>query len=1125
MNFDDLNKESLGLQKIPFPVIESIVLNDDDGISLDMRWSIYAPVTNGKDIFQNYNDILTISAVIMTRDTTEETNKALESSKIKVKGAFLDFGQMNLGTSYEVYGGFYWINNKLLESNRFGSPYSFKPEDATMIPSPEFGQIRKYQFSQTFKNLKMTEVINPKKPILAPNNIRVLADDRIINLNGFIEISADFSKATLPFPVGKSRLTYAFPFTIAENGEINFSYLAPLTNQQEIWLGPIEAGTDEDGEVIIRKLPVRFEDPDLQLVRVQDPTAVSSFVGVKTGGYFQLDLDKKTLEQVNYTKNFSTNLADYFSSKKLDKINSPVSPVWCWGTNKKNSVNFAFEFDIKKFMNGDAFQYSGMGINVYEDNIKSIRISRRKIAKNIEEKFTEDFLEKEVVTIHDFIIKQAIIDGAAYFTDKKINYTIYRADDSNLKLLFVMQDNEVENKYEYKYSVKVIYDSKRLTALNNYFDMLQPLIAKFESLESVIFYNQFYDSDYDRMTDKFKMQYKKLFNDLADAFQAYLQYLGEVTHPPKPNKETKKFDNTFTAFMTLIDVDTILPSTYFILKDVLRESIEQGRKFLRDPSLNKKPKNKDSKPPKAPEKIYELSGEVKVEGYNNISLNYLEKGTPTQYFITPEIATPQLENLFILEYAKYNGSEKGFKEKPFTRKTYTPITINFNNQVIETLDDDNLFNPPENQNITGILLSGINKSSVDYTQNTAKKAPSQLLQALDIANISVIDSTNSGKFQNTDNLSKMSFTDFFSNGDPFSKNDQYKSVYTKKKENYQDLQNLTSQYSLVNAVGLSTILDAFQKMITTQGVTSTNRFDLPPVLYALKIAADQETVSPYFEKLKAHIANVLNVVGGSTDEIDNFEQSFFALMVFANVVQIEILQNGEWIPYTGVSGIKGTYVLARFVLLKDDLVNHIPHLGVSIINQYFVLDTGKISGLTLFELPDNKNPEKPPQKVLVPKTDAAKVKPAVKIKFATPVGLDAEKDALGALSLLGQIDNKKTRDITKTIPPPLKRTPQVSLQMARTESTSITRTGQPSPEATTTRATSALDRTGGIATEKQPVGKRTGVVKLEPTTEIKTESVQPPTPAAAQASPRGIVKTYNVDRSLKNKRTGSGRNR
>ena len=174
----------------------------------------------------------------------------------------------------------------------------------------------------------------------------------------------------------------------------------------------------------------------------------------------------------------------------------------------------------------------------------------------------------------------------------------------------------------------------------------------------------------------------------------------------------------------------------------------------------------------------------------------------------------------------------------------------------------------------------------------------------------------------------------------------------------------------------------------------------------------------------------------------------------------------------------------------------------------------------------------------MPKTDDVQVKPTVKIKTATPLVLGAEKDALGELSLLGQIDNKKTRNITKTIPPPLKPTPQVSRQMTRTESTNITRTGQPSPEATTTRASSALDRTGGIvassaldrtggvATEKQqPVGKRTGVVKLEPTTEIKTESVQPPAPAAAQATPRGIVKTYNVDRSLKNKRTGGGRNR
>ena len=1102
MNLDDLNKESLGLQKIPFPVIESIVLNDDDGISLDMRWSIYAPVTNGKDPFESYRDFITISAVIMTRDVTEETNKALENSKIKAKGAFLDLGQMSLPTSFEVYGGFYWLNNQLLESNRFGSPYSFNPDTAVMISSPEFGQIRKYQFSQTFKDLKMTEVIDPKKPPSASNNIRVLADDRIINLSGFIEITADLTKVSLPFPTKASKLTYAFPFTIAQEGEIGFSYLAVQTNQQEIWAGPIDTQVEESGEILVKKLPLRLEDPNLQFVNVEDPTVVSSFVGVKTGGYFQLDLDQGPLSvqgafdklgnQLLWSRKFANSFGDYFSSKKLDKINSPVSPVWCWGTNKKNSVNLAFEFDIKKFMNGDAFQYSGMGINVYEDNLKSLTILRTKIAKNIDERFTQDFLEKEVATIPDFIIKQAIFDGAAYFTDKKINYTVYRDDrqTGGIRLLITARDNTVEDSYSYKYSLRVVYDSKRLTALNEYFDTILPVLAKFESLESVIFLSQFYDSDYDRMTDKFKMQYKKLFDDLASALKLYYQYLGAVVKPLKSKELTAEqifadlYDATVKTILTLIDVDTILPSTYFILKDVLRESVEQGRKFLRDPSLNKKPKNKDSKPPKAPEKIYELSGEVKVEGYNNVSLNYLEKGKPTQFNTAPEITMPQLQNLFELEYAKYHGESQTLTTvNSFDNISFTPVTLNYNNKVFETLDEANLFNPPENQDLASLILSMASDGEVDYVQNTAKENPAPLLQQLLSSNISIIDSSNRNKFLNTKDQSKMSFTDYFSQGDPFNKQDKPKKFYVKKKNNYQNLQPLVSQYGLMTLIGLKKFKEVLKSVTPTTSDKAVAVDSWTPAQHVLKIDMPTDTAPPYVIDLQQKLISALN---GDPINQESFEKIIFAIMVLTNNVVIETLQDKGWTPLTSLDfnqNLGGTYVLSRFVFLKDELRENLTQFGASIINQYFVLDLGNSTKFVkAFSIPNNKNPEKPAV-VIVPKVEET--------LDITPTPLPVVEKVNFSNLELERIDTSLTAATQQQEPVVITRQASEAAPITRTTTVSSGREVSPSSVSATARIANRKTKKKPVAATAQ-TGRATGSKKLEETKAKRNPDLTPP---------------------------------
>ena len=73
MKFQDFDIGSLEFQKVPYPLIESVVLNDQDGISVEIRYSFYAPVdAGGKDIFDSYKNLISTNAILYTYDASQD---------------------------------------------------------------------------------------------------------------------------------------------------------------------------------------------------------------------------------------------------------------------------------------------------------------------------------------------------------------------------------------------------------------------------------------------------------------------------------------------------------------------------------------------------------------------------------------------------------------------------------------------------------------------------------------------------------------------------------------------------------------------------------------------------------------------------------------------------------------------------------------------------------------------------------------------------------------------------------------------------------------------------------------------------------------------------------------------
>ena len=417
MNFEDIDIGSLRNQKVPYPIIDSIVLNDaDQKISLDIQWSLYAPlVDSGKDIFDSYKQLLTTKVTLFTFDISPMLNApdfaaSTNGPFIKLDSTFEQMFKMFLGMTYKN-------NTKTTVAPQVlvGNTETLDDKKATLF---SFGgeKIRKFGYKASFSDMKPHHgwVVDPKTGKLsAPNFGEPLGGpDRIVDLMGVIEISADFSKGNLPFAITKAKkcpfketskkwckpselvpdpptLNYAFPFVIAKNGDANFAYQTLQTTAQKIWTGPFTVTEENDIETIT-KLPIDKQDPDLSFVTITDPNVISNFVGTHTGDFFQFDFNKPEFSQkapaafkgyagavgtaMSFAADGTTALVDYFDSQKVEKIESPLSEMFFWDDEDPNTLNLAFEFDVSKFMNSSAFDYQNTQLQFYADNIKRLSL-------------------------------------------------------------------------------------------------------------------------------------------------------------------------------------------------------------------------------------------------------------------------------------------------------------------------------------------------------------------------------------------------------------------------------------------------------------------------------------------------------------------------------------------------------------------------------------------------------------------------------------------------------------------------------------------------------------------------------------------------------------------------------
>ena len=957
MNFEDFDVGSLQNQKVPYPIIESIVLNDQDGISLDIRWSIYAPVVGDKDIFDSYKSILSTQVVLFTRDISKETIHWLNEKKLTQQGPFLKTS-MTPPKIQNYYGG------ELGVSKLYSSDFPF--DGFTVFESTE-GNIRKYSFEDSFGYLKATD-----------KNGKKIADDRIIDLMGFIQVTADFGKGNLPFPVKASALSYALPFVIAKGGTVDFTYQALQTNENEIWAGPfsVSPATALDPVETITKIPVDDRDPNLSFVTITDPTVVTNFVGMKTGDFFQLDFNsgvfgKKLASKEEAVKFASVNLKDYFSSNKLEKIESPIGEMYYWGDVAPNSINLAFQFNIGKFMNSSAFKFTNTGINTYSGNIKALTILRRKIAKNIEEKYKEDFLEKELLSVNGQQLGYVFTDGAMggfkTHPNKKTaiyTYDIYDASNGtgDLGLLFSIKDNTVDNNYKYQYRLKVTYDSKFLSEIQTPYEDAQAAYNEFSALEQIISITKFYNSDFERMTPLFVEQYEGILTKTQKAFNTLFLVLQGII----PQQKINEIKSVIATINKLLDPAIILPSTYLVLKEALQLSLEQVKNFSLASGLNIKPKQADSKGGSTAHKYYEFPNWVEATSTDRLMFDYFSDEQPESSANSMIITNAQIENLSKLEYAKYYGSLDGVDDIKLVRQSFTPLTFNFNKITVKTLDNINLYSIIET-NLTNLILSTTAGSPQNYTQGAGTKNNSPLLRSLLDNNISVMDSTVSENFTNPTDFSKFSFIDFFGNGDPFNKDDLPFSVG--KKEVYQDLEALSTEYDFMMLLGKKTYEDAIKhfEKLTTESIQhaesleideagniigNTTTTSLPISYFALNKGLPAETASPSILKIRSALSD--------TTKNLTLPQKIFLILTLTNVVYIQVLVDNKWQEYTEEvkKQIRSTYVLARLAFLQQDHVVNYLSSKQSIINEYFIIDTESKSSVASFEIPNNKNPKK-----------------------------------------------------------------------------------------------------------------------------------------------------------------------
>ena len=172
MNFEDFDINSLTKQKIPFPVITSILLDDKDKISANINWSFFEPLEGGKGIFDSYKSVLTTTVHFFT-DTSVAEKILSAAPDLKKQGAFIE-STKPLKT---VFGSdAISLSTSLPFSTDFVKPFQ-----------TEGIEFNRYDYGVSLPNLT----------------------DRLTDLYGLIEVIADFSNA--PFGSFKGQISYSLP--------------------------------------------------------------------------------------------------------------------------------------------------------------------------------------------------------------------------------------------------------------------------------------------------------------------------------------------------------------------------------------------------------------------------------------------------------------------------------------------------------------------------------------------------------------------------------------------------------------------------------------------------------------------------------------------------------------------------------------------------------------------------------------------------------------------------------------------------------------------------------------------------------------------------------------------------
>jgi|10_taG_2_1085330.scaffolds.fasta_scaffold00133_6 hypothetical protein len=1051
MYFDDIDIGSLHIQKVPYPLIESVVLNDQDGISVEMRYCFYAPVdAEGKDIFDSYKPLLSTNVALYTYDASQDIKDALEAG--------VPFGSNTAGATISDEGPFVKMNKDgveyFLPKRGKDSQHASSPQMFTQSTLYEYGgqQYRKFTYTVEFKNLKAME-FHPVTDIdPTPGDPTFIADDRIVDLMGFIQVSANLANGALPFAAQASAIAYAFPFVIAKGGIVDFKYQILQTNDGKMWTGPYSAVTLEEvpkggitsldwqhthhytvnefgdgvsdvssnyayiqdqnwygvihhshdivdydvkpasktgiasethihklpdpglGTEILTKLPVPENDPGLTSAVVSDPAALSNFVGFGKGDIFDLGENQDIVSNLlTANKIADMSFKDYFDSHKLEAMESPFSQIFFWDDTAPTTMNLAFMFDMGKFMK-TALSFNN-GSNAYGLNIKSMSLLRKKVAKNISEKFTKDFLEETIWSswmtagLKGLFSGQVIPQG----TDKIVlrGYDCSTAEIQ--KTIFVVKDKTVNKKYKYEYRVKITFDSKFGFDLSSSLVTVSKYLNMFGGLENVIMLSKFYDADFGRMTPKFVEEFGDILTRLKQSFNTLFVRLVELVDADKPAIASAQ--QVASAVGKLLSVDknagtTVLtPGTFFIIKDLIQESLNQVKTFDIMPNVTQKIKGDSSKAPAISTNYYKLPSGPLADGSTNYSvgydepahffLDYFSKETPVKssesFAIT--LDKGQYETLQKLEIAKYLGNT-GSYGKINLRERITPLALTAGNASIQTLNDDNIFILNESH-LTDFVLSmqkGEAKSYKAPTQDTQVSAViSPLLDSLLKDGVSIIDSTREEAFTSPSDLSKLSFLDFFGgSGNPFNpKNEPEQDV-----SNYQDLQKLTTIYNFINQVGAQKFADYFgdeggllRWMATPSSWSGWADVDVP--LYALGNEPTSFEASADLKSLYLQLDQGKKLSDGN---------SILSVLLFTNTVEMYVFMSNansnkgsSWQPYREVkNNLTSPNVLARWQLTSGFPLNQ------RIVDQYFIFTTKNVSGKITFKIPNIKAPDTPP---------------------------------------------------------------------------------------------------------------------------------------------------------------------